>query len=73
MHLAPEPPFNAARPDTAPQGILARLQNLTAAATPQRRAALEQAAANYRELGIMHSLDSRRDDLRRRMMAVPTI
>jgi predicted SnoaL-like aldol condensation-catalyzing enzyme len=32
LEYAPEPPFNAGRPDTAPQGILARAQKLNAAA-----------------------------------------
>jgi hypothetical protein len=44
-----------------------------AALLPQRRAAFERAAADYRQLGIMHALESGRDDLRRRMIAVPTI
>jgi cyclohexyl-isocyanide hydratase len=55
FEYAPEPPFNAGRPDTAPHGILARVQNLNAAAMPERRAALERAATDYRQLGIMHS------------------
>jgi cyclohexyl-isocyanide hydratase len=54
LEYAPEPPFNAGRPDTAPQGILARVESLNAAAMPERRAALERAAADYRQLGIMH-------------------
>jgi cyclohexyl-isocyanide hydratase len=44
LEYAPEPPFNAGRPDTAPKEILARLRNLNAAATAERRAALERAA-----------------------------
>jgi hypothetical protein len=53
LEYAPEPPFNAGRPDTAPQEILARVQNLNAAAMPQRRAALERAATDYRQLGMI--------------------
>ena len=39
----------------------------------QRVSAFERAAADYRQLGITHALESGRDDLRRRMIAVPTI
>jgi cyclohexyl-isocyanide hydratase len=59
LEYAPEPPFNAGRPDTAPQGILARVQNLNAAAMPQRRAALERAAADYRQLGTIAAPEAR--------------
>jgi cyclohexyl-isocyanide hydratase len=53
LEYAPEPPFDSGRPDTAPRGILARVQNLNAAAMPQRSAALVRAAAHYRQLGMV--------------------
>ena len=57
LEYAPEPPFNAGRPDTAPQAILTHVESLNAAAMLERRAALERAAADYRQLGIMRPTD----------------
>jgi cyclohexyl-isocyanide hydratase len=45
LEYAPAPPFNAGRPETAPQGILDRINGIFAKAMPERLAAAEQAAA----------------------------
>jgi putative intracellular protease/amidase len=45
LEYAPAPPFDAGRPETAPEAILARVAAVNAAAMPARRAAAEAAAA----------------------------
>ena len=44
LEYAPEPPFNAGTPDTASADVLTRVRRLTAKATVERRAALQEAA-----------------------------
>jgi cyclohexyl-isocyanide hydratase len=48
IEYAPEPPFQAGSPETAPPAILERVQARNAAVVPQRRAAVEAAAARLR-------------------------
>ena len=45
IEYAPAPPFDAGSPETAPAAILAQVRERNAAAWPQRRAAVEAAAA----------------------------
>jgi len=45
IEYAPAPPFDAGLPETAPPAILARVRGQNAATAPQRRAAVEAAAA----------------------------
>lgn len=45
LEYAPEPPFSAGRPETAPEAVLTRAREGLAAASPDRRAAAERAAA----------------------------
>jgi len=48
LEYAPEPPFQAGRPETAPPDILKAVIARTAAAMPTRRAAIEKAAQAMR-------------------------
>lgn len=48
LEYAPAPPFDAGTPDCAPPDVLTRVRTLYAKAAPERRTALEQAAAVYR-------------------------
>jgi cyclohexyl-isocyanide hydratase len=48
IEYAPEPPFNAGRPEIAPPEILARVREQNAAAAERRRAAIEAAADRLR-------------------------
>ncbi|MFN3857508.1 MAG: DJ-1/PfpI family protein [Caulobacter sp.] len=45
LEYAPAPPFNAGRPETAPQAVLDRIQAFYGAAMPERLAAAKAAAA----------------------------
>lgn len=45
MEYAPEPPFNAGDPETAPASVRERVRELNAPAAARRRAAIEAAAA----------------------------
>ena len=45
MEYAPDPPFDAGRPETAPPEVLARVRELNAPVAVRRRAAVEAAAA----------------------------
>ena len=47
MEYAPDPPFNAGCPETAPSAVLARVRELNAPLAAQRRAAVEAAAARF--------------------------
>ncbi len=53
MAYAPEPPFNAGLPETAPPEILAELQALVAPVTAQREATARRVAER---LGVTHDL-----------------
>jgi transcriptional regulator GlxA family with amidase domain len=51
MEYAPEPPFNAGRPDTAPEAVMARVQTLSAENgldMAKEFVAMQRAAENYR-------------------------
>ena len=45
IEYAPAPPFDAGRPETAPQAVLDRINGFFARVMPERRAAAEKAAA----------------------------
>ena len=45
IEYAPDPPFDAGRPETAPPEVLARVRELNAPVAVRRRAAVEAAAA----------------------------
>jgi transcriptional regulator GlxA family with amidase domain len=45
LEYAPAPPFNAGRPETAPEDVLALVRERMAPSVPARRAAVERAAA----------------------------
>ena len=45
MEYAPDPPFAAGRPETAPPAVLARVREANAPLAVRRRAAVEAAAA----------------------------
>jgi cyclohexyl-isocyanide hydratase len=45
IEYAPDPPFDAGTPETAPPAILARVRERNASLTPQRQKAIEAAAA----------------------------
>lgn len=49
IEYAPAPPFAAGSPETAPAEILAKVRARNAAVVPQRRAAVEAAAARLRQ------------------------
>jgi len=54
MEYAPAPPFDTGTPDRAPKEILRRVVARTAKIAPQRRAALEHAAARLQTLQAVH-------------------
>jgi cyclohexyl-isocyanide hydratase len=48
IEYAPEPPFNAGTPETAPPEVLARVRERNAKSATQRQKAVEAAAARLR-------------------------
>jgi putative intracellular protease/amidase len=52
IEYAPAPPLNAGSPETSPPEILARVRDNYAAVLPQRRAAVEAAAARMAAAGL---------------------
>jgi hypothetical protein len=52
IEYAPAPPFEAGRPEIAPPAVLARATERYAAGAPQRRAAVEAAAARMPAAGF---------------------
>jgi len=51
LEYAPQPPFHAGRPETAPAEVLERVMARNAQMLPQRRSVAEKMAAEYRRMG----------------------